>query len=639
MSNLSRSLRKSKRSFLLIYKLYKRKSKELTPSIREDLKKALNKTQDAILAKEKEEAASQIIQLENLSKRYLKKTTFDQVKDFIGAIVFALVVAIVVRQMWFEFYEIPTGSMRPTFKEQDRLMVSKSQFGINIPLTAKHFYFDPNLVKRNGIVVFTGQDMDIDDVDTMYFYLFPGKKQYIKRLIGKPGDTLYFYGGNIYGLDKDLNDISSDLQQPSLNLIDHIPFISFEGKTITPTAPTQGVYSPVILYQMNKPVAKLSFSANHRIDAEMLPSPYGETDPVKNYEDLWGFKNYAMVRLLNKKDYLTTLNGAHLENLKPSEYYLELTHYPNLKTSKLQRDLYGHLRPILGLSKSYIPLDESHLKVLFDNLYTARFIVDKEGYARRYGYKRKAYSKDFSPKFKHVPPGTYEFYYGKAYQIHFQGIIKELPKTHPIYHFTNKYLYTLFNLGIEFDNRFLPEAGYPSLLPSRYSFFRDQNLYVMGAPLLKKDEDTLEEFVRQERMKQLQASSHAPYVAFVDHGPPQMENGQLDKEMILRYGIKVPEKSYLVLGDNYAMSADSRAFGFVPENNLRGVPEFIFWPKFSGLLEFVLWPLGAHFGHPNQPNYSLLTLPRIIVWILAATAITTATLLHRRKYRLPLSIE
>jgi signal peptidase I len=621
---------------LLIYKLYKKKNKSLTPSVREDLKKALKKTQDSLLTEDREEASRQVTVLEDLSFRYLKKNIFDQTKDFIGAIVFALVIATVVRQMWFEFYSIPTGSMRPTLKEQNGLVVSKTQFGINIPLTAKHAYFNPELVKRNGIVVFTGKDMDIEDVDTMYFYLFPGKKQYIKRLIGKPGDTLYFYGGKIYGLDKHLQDISSELDISSLSLIDHIPFISFEGKTLLPKSPTQGVYSPAILYQMNEPVAKLSFSSNHHIHAELTAPHQTSSHPLKDYDDLWGFKNYGMVRLLNKKDYLMALDGAHLENLKSSEYYLEITHHPSLKTAKLQKDLYGRLRPVLGLNKSYIPLDEAHLKTLFSHLYTARFIVDKEGYAYRYGYKRKSYPKEYLPKLSHIPPGTYEFYYGKAYQVFggpitqivpFGGYTKELPSTHPIYQFKSQTIYQLFNLGIEFDKRFLPDSGYPSLYPSRYTFFRDNNLYVMGAPLLLKEEPVLEEFVKQEHHKELLAAPYAPYVPFIDHGSPQKDNGQLDKEFILQHGIKIPEKSYLVLGDNYAMSADSRVFGFVPEDNLRGVPEFIFWP------------FDKQFGLPNQPHYQIFTLPRILIWILAGTVITIATLSHRRKYRLPITID
>ena len=92
----------------------------------------------------------------------------------------------------------------------------------------KHF-----LIQRNSIVVFSGEDMDIRDVDTHYFYIFPGKKQYVKRLIGKPGDTLYFYGGLIYGMDKEGKDISHELQLSRLNQIEHIPFIQFEGKITT----------------------------------------------------------------------------------------------------------------------------------------------------------------------------------------------------------------------------------------------------------------------------------------------------------------------------------------------------------------------------------------------------------------------
>ena len=34
------------------------------------------------------------------------------------AIAIALVVATLVRQTWFELYEIPTGSMRPTLKKK-----------------------------------------------------------------------------------------------------------------------------------------------------------------------------------------------------------------------------------------------------------------------------------------------------------------------------------------------------------------------------------------------------------------------------------------------------------------------------------------------------------------------------------------
>jgi signal peptidase I len=40
----------------------------------------------------------------------------------------------------------------------------------------------------------------------------------------------------------------------------------------------------------------------------------------------------------------------------------------------------------------------------------------------------------------------------------------------------------------------------------------------------------------------------------------------------------VPEGMYYVLGDNSGSSHDSRYWGFVPEENVIGKAEFIFWP-------------------------------------------------------------
>lgn len=596
------SLRKCRHILRQAYHLFCRKKKKLSAEQTTTLKDTLLSLQQAILGKKPEEASHLAKQVQQLCSLHMRKSGLEQLKDFVLTFGVALIVAVLVRQMWFEFYEIPSGSMRPTFKEQDRLCVSKTSFGINIPLKPQEFYFDPDLVQRNGIVIFTGENMDIRDVDTLYFYLFPGKKQYVKRLIGKPGDILYFYGGQIFGIDREGKDISAELQVPSLANIDHIPFIDFERKVVFPPYPVRGVYAPVFLYQMNTPVAKLSVSANNAIHGEMLGMQGvhdSQAPAVKTYGDLWGFHNFATARLTTQ----TTEGAAPL--------YLELRHNPSFAGAKLIQDEMGRVRPTLGYSISLIPLQEQEMRTLFANLYTARFVV-KAGKAYRYGASETHIDNEITLiKLPHVPNGCYEFIDGKAYEIVWQGITKELPPTHPLYEFTPSNLQLLFNVGMEWDARFLGADKRWHLTPARYAYFREGTLYVMGKPFLSPDSATLQELLQ----------SNTP---FIDKGPPLTSEGTLDVAFIQQNGLLIPEGQYLALGDNHAMSADSREFGFVPASNLRGAPNIIFWPP------------GERWGHPNQPSYPLFNLPRSVVWVLAGISITGATIYWRRRNTLPL---
>ena len=81
---------------------------------------------------------------------------------------------------------------------------------------------------------------------------------------------------------------------------------------------------------------------------------------------------------------------------------------------------------------------------------------------------------------------------------------------------------------------------------------------------------------------------------------------------------------YLVLGDNHAMSGDSRYFGFVPEDNLRGGASFIFWPP------------DPRWGRPPQPPIPHFTIPNLMIWISALLIGLAAYLYHLRKINRPL---
>ena len=101
----------------------------------------------------------------------------------------ALLIAIFIRSLFFQPFYIPSSSMEPNLLVGDRLFVSKYTYGYS-----KHsFPFSPNLFsgrilydkpKRGDVIVFkTPADNRTD---------------YIKRLIGLPGDTIQFIDGDVY---------------------------------------------------------------------------------------------------------------------------------------------------------------------------------------------------------------------------------------------------------------------------------------------------------------------------------------------------------------------------------------------------------------------------------------------------------
>lgn len=112
-------------------------------------------------------------------------------KEYFDALLFAALVAFILKIFFIEAYRIPTGSMQETLLVGDFLLVNKFMYGAttprNIPFTDTRIPFVrlPALKHphRGDVVVFD----------------FPGNRDenqskevlnYIKRLIGEPGDTI-----------------------------------------------------------------------------------------------------------------------------------------------------------------------------------------------------------------------------------------------------------------------------------------------------------------------------------------------------------------------------------------------------------------------------------------------------------------
>ena len=156
--NHKHSLKESKVNLIFIYKEYRKKRKKLSSNEKTQLKEEMMLLQDAILNQDEEETIRLNDKLHNTYLNTLKKKRSSFVSSA-ATLVLCLIAAIVIRQTCFELYEIPSGSMRPTFKELDKLVVTKSQFGLNIPLLPHHLLFEKDEVKRMGIITFTGENL------------------------------------------------------------------------------------------------------------------------------------------------------------------------------------------------------------------------------------------------------------------------------------------------------------------------------------------------------------------------------------------------------------------------------------------------------------------------------------------------
>ncbi len=624
------SLRKSRQIMKSSYKWYKKRGNQLPSSQLVFFESQLQALDQALLAQNQPKADQLARQLEDFCHKHFKKSLKDYAIELGIAIILALIIATLVRQIWFELYEIPTGSMRPTFKEQDHLTVTKTAFGINYPLMTSHLYFDPNLVERTGIFIWSGHGIPYLDSDSLFMGIFPYTKRYIKRCLGKPGDMLYFYGGKIYGFDKEGRDLTELRNNPWMKKLEHIPFIHFEGQRSELQEPTRQTPTIQVLFrQMNQVSGRLIFRGGGELDGEVFngqnwvkDEPEAQRYPhssIQTYSDLLGIRNFAMARLLTKKQ-VETLTAYSLDEIEEGILYLELRHTPSLSYPSLVLGPQGiFLRGYITI----IPLQEKHLKELMNNMYTARFII-KDGRATLYSHPHVSPS---SPSFSGISDGTYEFYYGKAFQIHWGGITSTLPSTHPLYQSKPSDVQKLFNIGMEMSNLFEPRSRHQTTYPYRYAYFREGDLFLLGAPIIKKDDSTMKNFLAREYRKEKASTKQHPYVAFKDYGPPLTKEGELDREFIKTFGFKIPEKHYLALGDNHAMSQDSRTFGPIPQANIQGAPSLIIWPP------------GSRWGLPNQKPYPLVTFPRLIIWGIVAFALLIWYLIHRRNLHKPIFIK
>ena len=122
-------------------------------------------------------------------KKYFRKDSV--VREWVESLVIAFLLAMVIRTFAIQAFKIPTGSMRMTLIEGDRILVNKLKYGPKLPLSDKRLWGYGDL-ERGDIIVFK--------------YPKDPKRDFIKRLIAFPGEVISIKDGDVYIDGKKIED-------------------------------------------------------------------------------------------------------------------------------------------------------------------------------------------------------------------------------------------------------------------------------------------------------------------------------------------------------------------------------------------------------------------------------------------------
>jgi signal peptidase I len=127
-----------------------------------------------------------------------KKGAVGETVEIVKTVVYALLIALVIRTLLFQPYTIPSASEEPNLYQGDYIIVSKWSYGYSRhsilgspPLSSGRIFFTPP--KRGDVIVFK---LPRD-----------GHTDYIKRLIGLPGDRIQVRDDHLYINDRELEQL------------------------------------------------------------------------------------------------------------------------------------------------------------------------------------------------------------------------------------------------------------------------------------------------------------------------------------------------------------------------------------------------------------------------------------------------
>lgn len=155
--------------------LLRRASRKIPKEAREKIDDACARLKGSLKSKANDSLQSHSDSLASLMDKHLGLYRKPAWRETVESVGFAVLVALSLRAFMVEPFRIPSGSMIPTLQIGDQIFVDKLRFGIRIPYTSIRL-LNFGMPKRGDVIVFIYPD--------------DPRQDFIKRVVGLPGDTI-----------------------------------------------------------------------------------------------------------------------------------------------------------------------------------------------------------------------------------------------------------------------------------------------------------------------------------------------------------------------------------------------------------------------------------------------------------------